>query len=161
VWAACRSRSTGRSYGGVMRDAVLMLAAGIGVPILAGLNAVLGQRLGSPIAAAVVLFAVACVASGAFLLVTGGQGALARLPGQPPVLFLAGLLVAFYILSITAVAPRFGLGNAILFVLLGQILSSALIDQFGLLGLAPRPLSGLRWLGLCLMAAGIVLSQRG
>jgi bacterial/archaeal transporter family-2 protein len=132
-----------------LRHAALMLAAGVGIPVLAGLNAVLGQKLGSPIAAALVLFAVAFVAVGAVLLASGGQGALARLPGQPPVLFLAGLLVAFYILSITAVAPRFGLGNAILFVLLGQILSSTLIDHFGLLGLAARPVSGLRRLGLC------------
>jgi bacterial/archaeal transporter family-2 protein len=104
---------------------------------------------------------VALATAVAALIVTGGQGALARLSGQPPVLFLAGSLVAFYILSITAVAPRFGLGNAILFVLLGQIIASALIDQFGLAGLQPRPVSGLRWLGLGLMAAGIVLSQRG
>lgn len=129
-----------------LRDAGLMLAAGIGIPVLAGLNAVLGQRLGSPIAAALVLFAVAFVAVGAVLIATGGMGVLARLPGQPPVLFLAGLLVAFYILSITAVAPRFGLGNAILFVLLG---------------LASRPVSGMRLMGLAVMAAGVVLSQRG
>jgi bacterial/archaeal transporter family-2 protein len=144
-----------------LRDAGLMLAAGIGIPVLAGLNAVLGQRLGSPIAAALVLFAVAFVAVGAVLIATGGMGVLARVPSQPPVLFLAGLLVAFYILSITAVAPRFGLGNAILFVLLGQILSATLIDHFGILGLASRPVSGMRLLGLAVMAAGVVLSQRG
>ncbi|MGL6208625.1 MAG: DMT family transporter [Paracoccaceae bacterium] len=143
-----------------LRDAGLMLAAGIGIPILAGLNAVLGQRLGSPVAAAAVLFAVAFVAAGVVLIATGGHGALTRLSGQPPLLFLAGLLIAFYILSITTVAPRFGLGNAILFVLLGQIVSSTLIDYFGLLGLAARPVSGQRLLGVALMAAGIVLSQR-
>lgn len=144
-----------------VRDAGLMLVAGTGIPVLAGLNAVLGQRLGSPIAAALVLFAVAFLATGAVLIATGGKGALLGLPGQPIGLFVAGLLVAFYILSITAVAPRFGLGNAILFVLLGQILSSTLIDHFGLLSLAPTRVSGTRFLGLGLMAAGIILSQRG
>jgi transporter family-2 protein len=144
-----------------MRDAALMLAAGIGIPILAALNAVLGQRLGSAIAAAAVLFGVALIATLAVLVATGGQGALARVPGQPPVLFLAGALVAFYILSITAVAPRFGLGNAILCVLLGQIIAAAVIDRFGLAGLPPRPVTGLRWLGLGVIAAGIALCQRG
>jgi bacterial/archaeal transporter family-2 protein len=144
-----------------MHNAGLMLAAGVGIPILAALNAVLGQRLGSPVAAAAVLFGVALVATLAVLVVTGGQGALVRVPGQPPVLFLAGLLVAFYILAITAVAPRFGLGNAILCVLLGQVISAALIDRFGLAGLPPRPVTGLRWLGLGLMMAGIALCQRG
>lgn len=144
-----------------MRDAALMLAAGIGIPVLAGLNASLGVRLGSPAAAAVVLFAVALAAAGAVLALTGGPGVLRGLPGQPKVLFIGGLLVAFYILSITTVAPRFGLGNAILFVLLGQVMSSALIDGFGLMGLPPRPVTGARAVGLMLMAAGVVLSQKG
>ena len=143
------------------RHAALMFAAGVGIPLLAALNANLGQRIGSPVAAGLVLFAVAFLAALAVLLVTGGAGALARVPGQPPVLFLAGCLVAFYILSITFVAPRFGLGNAILFVLLGQIVSAAIIDATGLMGLAAREVTPTRVLGLILMAVGVVLSQRG
>ena len=138
-----------------------MFAAGVGIPLLAALNANLGQRIGSPVAAGLVLFAVAFLAALAVLLVTGGAGALARVPGQPPVLFLAGCLVAFYILSITFVAPRFGLGNAILFVLLGQIVSAAIIDATGLMGLAAREVTPTRVLGLIVMAVGVVLSQRG
>lgn len=137
-----------------------MIAAGVGIPILAALNASLGQRIGSPIAAGVALFAVAFMATFALLLVTGGAGALAKLPGQPPVLFLAGCLVAFYILSITFVAPRLGLANAILFVLLGQLVSAAVIDATGLMGLAARPVTGGRLMGLGFMAAGVLLSQR-
>jgi transporter family-2 protein len=138
-----------------------MVAAGVGIPILAALNASLGQRIGSPVAAGVVLFAVAFGTALAVLVVTGGVGALAKVPGQPPVLFLAGCLVAFYILSITFIAPRFGLANAILFVLLGQLVSAAVIDATGLMGLAARPVSPLRLMGLALIAAGVFLSQRG
>lgn len=144
-----------------MRDAGLMLAAGIGIPILAALNASLGQRIGSPVAAAVVLFAVALLSALVALMAVGGQGALARVPGQPPVLFLAGMLVVFYILSITTVAPRLGLASAILFVLLGQLVSAAVIDAVGLMGLAARPVSGQRLAGLGLIALGVILSQRG
>lgn len=144
-----------------LRHAALMFAAGVGIPLLAALNAVLGQRLGSPIAAAVVLFAVAFAVALVLLVLTGGQGALAQVPHQPPVLFLAGCLVAFYILAITFVAPRFGLGNAILFVLLGQIVSAAVIDATGLMGLAAREVTPQRLLGLAVMAAGLVISQRG
>ncbi len=144
-----------------LRYAALMIVAGVGIPVLAALNATLGQRIGSPVAAGVVLFAVALLATLAVLLATGGVGALARVPGQPPVLFLAGTLVAFYILSITFVAPRFGLANAILFVLLGQLVSAAVIDATGFMGLAARPVSATRLLGLAVMAVGVVLSQRG
>jgi transporter family-2 protein len=143
------------------RYAALMFAAGVGIPLLAALNANLGQRIGSPVAAGVVLFAVAFLAALAVLLVSGGAGALARVPGQPPVLLLAGCLVAFYILSITFVAPRFGLANAILFVLLGQLVSAAVIDATGLMGLAAREVTPMRVLGLVVMAVGVVLSQRG
>ena len=144
-----------------VRHATLMVAAGVGIPLLAALNANLGQRIGSPVAAGVVLFAVAFATALAVLMVTGQGAALARVPGQSPVLFLGGCLVAFYILSITFVAPHFGLANAILFVLLGQLVSAAVIDATGLMGLAARPVSGVRLLGLALMAAGIALTQRG
>lgn len=71
------------------------------------------------------------------------------------------MLVAFYVLSITWVAPRFGIGNAIFFVLLGQMLAATAIDQFALFGAAQRPLSLMRGAGLAMMAAGIALIQRG
>lgn len=144
-----------------VRHAALMFAAGMGIPLLAGLNAALGQRLGSPVAAGAILFAVAFACALAVLVVTGQGAALARAPGQPPVLFLAGALMVFYLLSITFVAPRFGLGNAILFVLLGQIVSSTVLDATGLMGLAAREVSPTRLVGLAVMAAGIVLCQRG
>ena len=41
-----------------LRYALIMLAAGIGIPVLAALNAQLGARIGSPAAAASVLFVV-------------------------------------------------------------------------------------------------------
>lgn len=144
-----------------VRHAALMFAAGMGVPLLAALNAALGQRLGSPVAAGAIMFAVAFVAAIAILLVTGQGSALSKAPGQPPILFLAGCLMVFYLLSITFVAPRFGLGNAILFVLLGQIVSSAIIDATGLMGLAAREVTPMRLIGLAVMAVGVFLSQRG
>ncbi|MFN3993910.1 MAG: DMT family transporter [Tabrizicola flagellatus] len=144
-----------------LRDVALMVAAGIGIPVLAALNTALGHRIGSANAAAVVLFAVALAAALAVLVATGEGRALGRVAGQPPVLLLAGCLVAFYILSITHVTPRFGLARAIQCVLLGQLVSAALIDATGFAGLASRPISGERMLGLGLMAAGVLLSQRG
>jgi transporter family-2 protein len=94
-------------------------------------------------------------------MLTAGPTPLAQVPAQPKYLFLAGLLVAFYVLSITWIAPRFGVGNAIVCVLLGQLISAALIDHFGLFGAMVRPLSLTRAGGLVLMALGTLLTQRG
>ena len=139
--------------------AATMFAAGIGVPMLAALNAALGTRIGSPAAAALVLFLVALAATSLVTLATGPQ-ALKAIPAQPKHLFLAGVLVAFYVLSITYIAPHFGVGNAVFFVLLGQLVAAAAIDHFGLFGARVTPLSLTRASGIALMAAGLALTQR-
>lgn len=142
------------------RYALVMLAAGIGIPVLAALNAQLGNRIGSPAAAATILFIVALCATTAILVLTTGVTPLANVPAQPRYLLLAGFLVAFYVLSITWIAPRFGVGNAIFCVLLGQLLAASVIDHFGLLGAVARPLTLMRASGVGLMALGVLLTQR-
>lgn len=138
-------------------SALIMLAAGIGIPVLAALNAALGTRLGSPVSAAFVLFLVALASTALVLAITGGGfGGLALAPKH---LLLAGCLVAFYILTITWIAPRFGVGNAVFFVLLGQLISAAIIDHYGLFGARLSPLTLTRTLGILVMAAGVFLTQ--
>ena len=139
--------------------AFIMLLAGIGIPVLAALNAALGVRIGSPAAAATVLFVVAFLCSVVVTLVTG-PSALLKLAGTPPQLFLAGVLIAFYVLTITYIAPHFGVGNAVFFVLLGQLISAALIDHFGLFGARISPISATRALGIAVMAAGVFITQK-
>ena len=139
--------------------AATMFAAGIGVPMLAALNAALGVRIGSPAAAAVTLFAIAFVMAGVVTWVTG-PAALKAVPAQPKHLLLGGVLIAFYVLSITYIAPAFGMGNAVFFVLLGQLVAAALIDHFGLFGAQVSPLSATRAAGIALMAAGVALTQK-
>ncbi|MEJ6388911.1 DMT family transporter [Gymnodinialimonas ulvae] len=139
-------------------QALIMFAAGIGIPILAALNARLGANIGSPAAAATILFVVALASAAVTAAVTGLEP-LRALPGQPTHLFLAGALIAFYVLTITYIAPTFGVGNAVFFVLLGQLVSAAAIDHFGLFGAQVSPISGVRLLGIAVMAAGVALTQ--
>ncbi|MCR9277298.1 MAG: DMT family transporter [Pseudomonadaceae bacterium] len=138
--------------------AAIMLLAGIGIPIMAALNGSLGGRLESPIVAAVILFAVALVAGCATLLASGAlsESTFTNLPS--PMYFAGGLFVAFYVLSITWVAPRFGVGNAVFFVLLGQLVSTAVIDHLGLFGAPVYEVSGQRIAGITLMAIGVFLA---
>ncbi len=143
----------------MIHHAAIMFAAGIGIPLLAALNASLGARMGSPSAAALILFTVAFSAAALATLITGPQ-ALARAAGAPKHLFLAGLFVAFYVLSVTYIAPQFGVGNAVFFVLIGQLVSAALIDQFGLFGARPDPLTPMRLTGIAFMAVGVWITQK-
>ena len=138
--------------------ALIMLAAGIGIPTLAALNAALGSYMGAPAAAALVLFAVAFASSLAVTLVTGPTALLA-VAGAPKHLLLGGTLVAFYVLSVTYIAPHFGVGNAIFFVLLGQLISAAAIDHWGLFGARVSPLTLTRGTGIAVMGIGVWITQ--
>ena len=138
--------------------ALIMLLAGIGIPILAALNAALGTRLGNPAAAATVLFIIAFGTAATVFVLTGAHG-LAKLGSAPKHLLFAGVLIAFYVLTITYIAPHFGVGNAVFFVLLGQLISAAAIDHFGLFGAQATTLSVTRIGGIALMAAGVWLTQ--
>ena len=44
--------------------------------------------------------------------------------------YLGGFFVVFYVLGMTWIAPKFGVGNAVTFVPLGQIIPMAIIDHF-------------------------------
>lgn len=138
----------------------LMMATGIGIPIMAALSAGLGSRYGSTAFAACVLFFVALTVSVVFLFAV--EGGIPSIPktAVPTHFYFGGIFVAFYVLSVTWVAPKFGVGNAVAFVLLGQIVSMAAIDQFGLLGAPVIGLTPKRVVGLALMTAGVFLAVR-
>lgn len=140
--------------------AAIMLLTGIGIPILAALNAGLGTRLGSPLAASVLLFGLAMLIALAGALITGTTGAIRLTSDIPFHFYLGGLFVAFYVIAVTFIAPRFGVGNAIFFVLLGQLISAATIDHFGLFGSLRFAIDAKRVAGIALMIAGVWLARR-
>ena len=140
-------------------SASIMLAAGLGIPILASLNAALGQFIGSPVVAVIVLLGVAFL-SICLISLTINNFPMTKLIEAPKHLFIAGFFVVFYMLSVTAIAPHFGIGNAIFFVLLGQLISAAFIDHFALFGSSGSALTLTRAIGLALMSLGVWLTQQ-
>lgn len=150
-----------RQKGGLVMTyhSAIMLAAGIGIPVLAALNAALGRFVGAPAVAATLLFVVALASALVVALVTQPQ-AFAKVPAAPKHLFFAGVLIAFYVLTITWIAPIIGVGNAVFFVLIGQMISAAVIDHFGLFGASVTPLSLTRASGIAVMAVGVFLTQK-
>jgi transporter family-2 protein len=138
----------------------LSTLGGILIPIMAALSGALGRTLDNPWAAAAIVSAGAFATVLAFTLLTGSMHiSFDALKQARPMQLLAGLGFAYYLLSITWVGPRFGIGNAIMFVLAGQILSSAAIDHFGLFGAPHKPIDALRGVGLVVMATGIAIAQ--
>jgi len=142
------------------RLAVWSLAAGAGIPVMAVLNARIGRALGEPMHAVMLLF---CVGLIFFTLV--GVGLTGKLPnfailvGMPKINLMGGVIVGFYVVSATIVAPRFGVGNFILFAVAGQIVIAACVDQWGMFGAAVREVSLLRLGGMVVMITGLVIAQ--
>lgn len=140
--------------------ATLMLVAGLGIPVFAAMNAELGTKFQSFAFATTIAFLVGSVGSLCYLLISEGIPKFIPVSSVPYHYYLGGLFIVFYSLTITWVAPRFGVGNAIACVLLGQLISMAIIDHFGLLGALHHPISIQRLAGLFIMAAGIFLAVR-
>ncbi|VWX55119.1 DMT family transporter [Novosphingobium sp. 9U] len=139
--------------------AFVMFLTGIGVPVLASLNAGLGRGLDNPAAATTLMFVGAFVFSLAALAVVGLPSP-ARFQGIPWQYYCGGVFMVFYILSVTYFAPRIGLGNAIFFVLVGQLMMAAAVDHFGWFGAIRTPLEAKRGIGILLMCFGIYLAKR-
>ena len=136
-----------------------MLAAGMGIPILAMATGSLGTRIGNAPAAAAISLALACTVAVTVAAFTGGP-VKGMLLSAPLPYYFAGVFMGFYLVSISFVAPRFGLGNAIFFVLFGQIVAATLIDHFGLFGADRTPVDRMRLIGIALMAVGVFLARK-
>jgi transporter family-2 protein len=120
----------------------LAVIAGVMLPTQAAINARLARTLGGPVWAAavsgvVLTIVLAVIASAAS---RGGPrvGALGALPWWA---WTGGLCGALVLSATTAVTPRLGAGSMIALVMIGQVVGSLVLDNFGLLGLETQPLS--------------------
>jgi transporter family-2 protein len=139
--------------------AAMMFAAGIGIPIFAAFNSGLSKQLGGPFAATAVTFGVGLIIALALVALTGAPQRSA-FTFETPYIWFGAVFMLFYATSVAYAAPRIGLGNAIFFVLLGQIVAAAAIDHFGWLGAIQSALTPKRMLGIAVMAVGLYLARK-
>lgn len=124
---------------------------------MAMINANLGVQLGSPIGAVLILSLVATTVAGLLFLAVEGF-AMPNFDDVSRGHMTPGLLFLFYIFVVPLAASHIGFANAIVLVLLGQLTSAAVIDQFGALGAPQSPLTPRRVLGFSCMVIGAYLS---
>jgi bacterial/archaeal transporter family-2 protein len=133
--------------------------AGAGIPLIGVFSSGLARSIGNPFAATALTFIVAMVLALAVTLAVYGLPTFAQLSSAPPLGYAAGLLIAFYALSATVIIPRLGAASFVAYILIAQLFTSAVVDQFGLFGMARRPLDPGRMIGLAVIIAGIVIMQ--
>jgi transporter family-2 protein len=140
---------------------VLALAAGVLLPVQAGLNAQLRSALGSPIAAAFISFLVGTAALAAVALVFRVTFPFSRAWAVThPVQWSGGIIGALYVFAAVVLAPKLGAGTLVAAVVAGQMITSLLLDHYGLIGFPVHSLSPVRLIGAALIIAGVVLIQR-
>ena len=137
------------------------LMAGAGIPLIGVLNSGVARSVGNPFAATTVMFVIAAIFALGFTLSLYGYPTVAQLGSAPPISYGAGLLIGFYGLSATIIIPRLGAASFIAFILIAQLLTSAIVDQYGLFGMARRPTDVIKLVGLAVIVAGIAIMEIG
>ncbi|WP_411383240.1 DMT family transporter [Pseudomonas sp. L7] len=141
---------------------LVALLAGAAVPFQAGSNAALGRLLGHPLwAAGVSLLVSLMMLVPALLLMRAPMPQLQNLAQAPWWAWLGGVAGVIYITAALVLTPRLGAAGFIVCVIAGQVLSSLLIDQFGLMGLPEKPVNLPRLLGVAMIVGGMLVVQWG
>ena len=140
---------------------VWAFVAGASIPVMAILNAGLGRTVGGPAPATFILFSIGLMASLLLLLPSFSLAHIAALREAPARFLLGGIIAALYIASVTALTPKFGVGNTVMFVVSAQVIASVPIDFWGLFGAPQKVVTPTRIVGLCLLLAGLIVAQLG
>lgn len=142
---------------------LMAICAGLGITLQTTLNAQLAKGVGGDsVAAALFSFTAGALCLGLYSLMRGGiVASLVAIPAQPWWSLLGGLLGAGALLSYVVLAPKVGLSALLGLAIAGQIISSLVIDHFGLLGAAQRPVSLIKLGGLIVMLAGLAFALLG
>ncbi len=148
-----------QSHDAFLPIAIMMFVAGLGIPVFAAFNSALGQQLGSPVASTAVTFGIGLVLA-LLLLACVGFPARSGFTFERPYIWAGAVFMLFYGISVAFAAHRIGVGNAVFFVLLGQLVAAAAIDHFALWGAMPASLTAKRALGIAVMALGVYLARK-
>jgi transporter family-2 protein len=136
-----------------------VVAAGGLVGLQAPVNAGLGRGIGA-FPAAAVSFVVGLAALLVIVAVLGQLGNMAKAPSQPWYYLLGGLMGAVYVTTALVTVKTLGAGGITAATIAGQLGASLLIDRLGVFGLAERPITPGRLLGVALLAAGVYFIVR-
>jgi transporter family-2 protein len=139
----------------------LTALAGATLAVQVGFNATMRSHAGSPMAAALVNFAVGTL----FLAVAvavgrGGFSGIAQVTGAPWWAWGAGILGGLYIAASAAFGPAIGGATFLALIVAGQMVAALALDHYGLLGFPVRPIDASRITGALLVIGGMFLLAR-
>lgn len=131
---------------------IIGLIGGISVGIQSPLSGAISKRVGGT-ASSFIVHVSGAILSGLLLLARGGEG-IREWRTLPWWMFGAGVFGVILYLTLNHTLPRLGAGGAVALLICGQLIISLIIDNFGLLEVAVRPIEPTRILAVLLLLAG-------
>jgi transporter family-2 protein len=132
------------------------VVAGSFLPLQAAVNAKLAEFVGGPVRASAISFTVGAICLAIVVVLfyrSGGH----RAGNAPWWAWIGGALGAVFVTSSVVVPVRIGAAAFFGIVVAAQLVTSVLIDQYGLLSFTQRQISPLRLVGVGLLIAGALL----
>ncbi|TCP93434.1 transporter family-2 protein [Cricetibacter osteomyelitidis] len=138
---------------------VIAFCAGIALATQAAINSQLSNSLvGQPVVAAFISFATGAIT---LFFITWWKTDLFevwhQLPKQSWWKLIGGPLGALVVFTTVFLAPKVGVTNMLFFIIIGQLLTAMVIDHFGLLGMAERPVQIWQFIGMLVIFSGLAL----
>jgi transporter family-2 protein len=138
----------------------LAMFAGAVVPFQSAINVNLGRGLGHPLWATLASLLVSVVVLLPIIVALRlPLPSLALIREVPLWMWVGGAFGVCFISLALVLLPRVGAAGFMALALAGQVVASLLLDHFGWFGLAERPISLPKVVGVVLLIAGVVLIQ--
>ena len=140
---------------------LMPLALGIGIAMTTqtAINSQLKEYLYSPLQAALLSFLMGTIVLAVLVFFQSAhKPSMTTLAQIPWFLWLGGCLGVYAISISIYTAPKLGFLTLSGFMIFGQVISSMLLDHFGLIGTEKTPVNGQRLLGGIVIFMGVLLT---
>ena len=137
---------------------IIALAAGVALATQSAINTQLAKAMsGEAVIATFISFAVGTIVLFFIAWVkTDLWGNLSAIPSQPRWKLIGGVLGAIVVFTTVLLAPKLGITAMLFFIIVGQLITAATIDHFGLIGMPIREVNITKFIGLIIVAFGLV-----
>lgn len=137
---------------------IVALAAGVALATQSAINTQLAKAMsGEAVIATFISFAVGTIVLFFIAWVkTDLWGNLSTVPSQPWWKLIGGVLGAIVVFTTVLLAPKLGITAMLFFIIVGQLITAATIDHFGLIGMPIREVNITKFIGLIIVAFGLV-----
>ena len=137
---------------------IIALAAGVALATQSAINTQLAKAMsGEAVIATFISFAVGTIVLFFIAWVkTDLWGNLSSIPSQPWWKLIGGVLGAVVVFTTVLLAPKLGITAMLFFIIVGQLITAATIDHFGLIGMPIREVNITKLIGLIIVAFGLV-----